>query len=253
MTKARDIASAAPAPSTVSATELGYLDGVSSAIQTQIDSKIGSASAINPTIVDAKGDLIVGSAADTVARLAVGTNDYVLTADSAATNGVKWAAASSGGMTLLSTTTLSGATTTISSISGSYKDLFVVVRSVVNSATFEFRVKFNSATDKMFGTLASITDTSHNGYHMNGVEQLRLVGNGAANDIFDGSFYITQYASSTYKKTVMGSFVNYYSSSKYANNNSAVCFYDTTAISSLTFSPNTGTFSSGTILVYGVS
>ena len=37
MTKARDIASAAPAPSTVSATELGYLDGVTSAIQTQID------------------------------------------------------------------------------------------------------------------------------------------------------------------------------------------------------------------------
>ncbi len=36
MTKARDIASAAPAPSTVDATELGYLDGVSSAIQTQL-------------------------------------------------------------------------------------------------------------------------------------------------------------------------------------------------------------------------
>ena len=91
MTKARDIASAAPAPSTVSATELGYLDGVSSAIQTQIDSKIGSASAISPTLIDAKGDLIVGSAADTAARLAVGTNNQILTADSAATNGVKWA------------------------------------------------------------------------------------------------------------------------------------------------------------------
>ena len=39
MTKARDIASAAPAPSTVSATELGYVDGVTSAIQTQIDTK----------------------------------------------------------------------------------------------------------------------------------------------------------------------------------------------------------------------
>ena len=42
MTKARDIASAAPAPSTVSATEIGYLDGVSSAIQTQIDGKSGT-------------------------------------------------------------------------------------------------------------------------------------------------------------------------------------------------------------------
>jgi hypothetical protein len=39
MSKARDLASAAPAPSTVSATELGYLDGVTSAVQTQIDTK----------------------------------------------------------------------------------------------------------------------------------------------------------------------------------------------------------------------
>lgn len=54
--------------------------------------KLDAAAAIQPTIVDAKGDLIVGSAADAVARLAVGTNTHVLTADSAATNGIKWAA-----------------------------------------------------------------------------------------------------------------------------------------------------------------
>ena len=39
MTKARDLANAATALSAVSATELGYLDGVSSAIQTQINTK----------------------------------------------------------------------------------------------------------------------------------------------------------------------------------------------------------------------
>lgn len=51
---------------------------------------------IQPTIVDAKGDLIVATAADTVSRLAVGSNDQVLTADSTTATGVKWAAAAGG-------------------------------------------------------------------------------------------------------------------------------------------------------------
>ena len=81
-----------------------------------------------PTIstVDAKGDLLAGTADNTIARLAVGANDTVLTADSTAATGLKWATPAAGGMTLLSTTTLSGTTTTISGISGSYTDLIIV-------------------------------------------------------------------------------------------------------------------------------
>lgn len=52
---------------------------------------------VAPTVVDAKGDLLVASAADTITRLAAGTNGHVLTADSTAAVGVKWAAASGGG------------------------------------------------------------------------------------------------------------------------------------------------------------
>ena len=47
--------------------------------------------AIQNAIVDAKGDLIAATANDTPARLAVGTNGQVLTADSAEATGLKWA------------------------------------------------------------------------------------------------------------------------------------------------------------------
>jgi hypothetical protein len=53
--------------------------------------------AIAKTIVDAKGDLIAATAADTVSRLAVGTNGQVLTADSTAATGIKWATAGTSG------------------------------------------------------------------------------------------------------------------------------------------------------------
>lgn len=49
------------------------------------------------SLVDAKGDLLVATADNTVARLGVGTNGHVLTADSAQSTGVKWAAASGSG------------------------------------------------------------------------------------------------------------------------------------------------------------
>jgi hypothetical protein len=58
------------------------------------------ANAIQNAIVDAKGDLITATAADTPARLAVGTNGQVLTADSTTATGLKWAAAAGGGKVL---------------------------------------------------------------------------------------------------------------------------------------------------------
>jgi hypothetical protein len=72
---------------TLSTTELNYVDGVTSAIQTQLDGKV------DESIITAKGDLYVGSASSTLDNLAVGTNGYLLTADSNEALGVKWAAA----------------------------------------------------------------------------------------------------------------------------------------------------------------
>jgi hypothetical protein len=57
--------------------------------------------AIDPLVIlDAKGDLITATAADTPARLAVGTNGQTLVADSSTATGLKWATPSGGGKVL---------------------------------------------------------------------------------------------------------------------------------------------------------
>ena len=97
----------------VSDTEIGYLNGVTSGIQTQLDGKV------EESLFDAKGDILVASADNTPAKLSVGTNGYILTANTSAATGIEWAAAPAGYSppTLGSTQIASGATvTTISGL-----------------------------------------------------------------------------------------------------------------------------------------
>lgn len=72
------------------------LDDATAAAQRVTLDVPSNAEAILDTLGDAKGDLIVFTAADTPARRAVGTNGQVLTADSAEADGVKWATPSAG-------------------------------------------------------------------------------------------------------------------------------------------------------------
>lgn len=72
---------------------------------------------IPKSLVDAKGDLVTATADNTPARLAVGTNGHVLTADSAEATGMKWAAAVGTG-----TVTHTGALTADSIVVGNGTD-----------------------------------------------------------------------------------------------------------------------------------
>jgi hypothetical protein len=113
------------------------------------------------TIVDAKGDLIAATAADTVARLAVGANDTVLTADSSTGTGLKWAAVAGGGggMTLLASGSIGATGLTLSSISGSYEQLFLKLMDVVPSVSTGMGLRFNSDTGSNYKSLLNAITT----------------------------------------------------------------------------------------------
>jgi len=98
------------------------------------------------TAIDAKGDLVVGTGADAFSRLAVGTNGQVLTADSGEATGLKFATpASGGGMTLLSTTSLSGTSTAITIAPTGYVNLQVLFKGVfANTDNTALSMRLNS-------------------------------------------------------------------------------------------------------------
>jgi len=91
-------------------------------------------SAADPlSILDAKGDLISATAADTPARLAVGSNGQVLTADSTTSTGLKWAALPASGKVLQIVQDVS--TTQESTTSATYVDTLLSIAITPSSAS----------------------------------------------------------------------------------------------------------------------
>lgn len=210
--------------------------------------------ALNPSTT--LGDIEYrSSTANTNTRLGIGSSGNVLTV----TGGVPvWAApASGGGMTLLSTTTLSGANTTISSISGSYNTLVVVVSGISVSSNAFVEIQPNATSTSI--TIASIASNPSNNdaikpqsftnstLYLDGDDVIK-----ASNT--DNAFCVTfdNYASASYYKPVQsyGSFTN--SSTLRQSIIRMGAFQSTTAISSLKFVTSAGTFGAGQVLVYGV-
>jgi len=214
-----------------------------------------SSNAVSPA---AKGDLVVGSATNDAAVLTVGANGTVLTAASGQATGLEWATPASGGMTLLSTTTLSGASTVISGISGSYKKLYGVIFGVTNATATAFHnIRPNSVSASAYSTF-----TGANANATKVVQSSEFTWN------FDASGYslkrtsadnvsffeIHNYASTTAFKAIN-------SGGLYVANNDATvayggsgAYYETTAITSLQFLNNGGySYSTGTVLLYGVN
>jgi hypothetical protein len=214
------------------------------------------ANAIQNAIVDAKGDLIAATAADTPARLAVGTNGQVLTADSTAATGLKWATAATGGMTSIASNTLSGGSLSLTTISGAYKNLQLVLRDVSTSTSATINWTANSITSYTALQQATASTTGTSVQHYSSVAGTSVPTQYDAWSTGDGILVLNiyDYADTTSNKA-FDSFAKFYSSSIGANQTCQVFggINATAAITSITLTLNTGTFSTGTYTLYGVN
>jgi len=279
-------------------------------------------------IIQAKGDILIGTGSEGLDNLAVGANGTVLTADDTQTLGVKWQAPvvysqptlgstaiasgatvtnvndltinsttiptsktlvatdstayvvpstsgnsgkyltndgstpswatlpTSGSMTLLSTTTLSGATTTISSIDQNYRNLYVVVTGAyVGTGGYQLNCYVNGDTSSVHNYAGYYLNVGGGGVFSNfgnqnwpriPISPRNMPTTSTVNDIYMLTF--KEYASTGHYKMaeITGEVDTGYVFHQ------VVSKRNTAAISSITFTPNGTTFSGGTVKIYGV-
>jgi hypothetical protein len=217
------------------------------------------ANAIQNTIVDAKGDLIGATAADTPARLAVGTNGQVLTADSTAATGLAWSTISAGGMTLLSTTALSGASTTVSSISGSYNQLYIQVLDSYASSngSWYFRVNGDStaaAYQQLWSEAASnVVYASATPQYYETSTKFQWPATVAGSDKNSAvEILFSNYADTTSRKMMSSVLCTENGGGNQTYNPNNGFWNNASAITSFTFGTNGGTWTQGSIKIWGI-
>lgn len=156
--------------------------------------RVPGTTGIQPSIVDAKGDLIVATAADSVDRLAVGSANQVLTVDSSTATGLKWASPTDNtGLTLLATATPSSAASfSFTSISGNYKNLLMYWQDFsASSGGYFATMKLNndSGSNYEFQTLRIKSQTTNIAVDAaDGSSQTSMMGGTSQNNAFSGMF-----------------------------------------------------------------
>jgi hypothetical protein len=222
-------------------------DGAS-AIRTLGSSVDTTVKALNPETT--LGDIAYrSSTANVKTRLALGTANQVLAVNSGAT-APEWKTLASGGMTLLSTTALTGASVTVSSIDQTYRDLQIVIINGYASGANNTFIRYNGDTGNNYA-VRNIAP---------GVTSANLDYQTAANVIYFGEFKtsdgylnggyiyatIPRYSQTEYKSTI---FTASAAGGLYIGQSG---WNNTAAITSITMGvTNSQTMSGGTMYIYG--
>jgi hypothetical protein len=202
-----------------------------------------SAGMTNP--MTTTGDTIYSSSGSTPARLGIGSTNQVLTVS----GGLPvWATPAAGAYTSLATGSLSGSAVTISSIAGTYQDLVLVLSNAYMSASTGISYNVNGTT----GIYA--TGLGAGGYSPLAVDSARFYSNADFNSSAQTSSEITtfqNYASSTWKTAKLQTFTKS-TATEYAVFDKFAGIRLASAITSITITAQSGTFSAGTYTLYGV-
>jgi hypothetical protein len=208
-------------------------------------------SGIQETLIDAKGDLIAGTADNACSRLAVGTNGQVLTAASTTSTGLTWTTPSSGGMTQLVSTTSFGsvASVTLNSIDQNYKDLRIIVKNFSCVSGGSLRVNIGGSYGGGFTDFTgtwTITRTNSGNSFVNIGRGTYSTSNGQyIVDLLDYTSSVSKMASYIVQGTDDGSNADAGSFGWFISTNGS-------AISSITLSTSGGNFDNGTYELWGI-
>jgi len=162
-----------------------------------------------------------------------------------------WATASAGGMTLLSTTTLSGTTTTVSAIDQTYTDLMIVVSGAVfTSGANDIKIQPNGSGTTSWLSMSQddqgTLNVAHADYPTNGTNPPKHTGG-------ENVFYclVKNYANTSYVKPIQFT-TGYITAISIGSTNGGGYLRTTSAVTSVAVTVTPRSFTAGQMLIYGV-
>ena len=212
--------------------------------------------ALNPSTT--LGDIEYRSAtANTNTRLGIGTSGQVL----AVSSGVPaWITPSAGGLTSIASGSLSGANVLLSSISGSYKDLKLVLRGAQQSTDNDFYIRPNNDSTGPYAVIGgtSLSATMVVSTNRSNVGGTDILGNSLMESSVTDNFTIFDFYD--YANTSTNKIIEMFTA--YTNDSAVnVAGFSTTnycpatpaAITSINIISDSGSWTGGTYILYGIN